>query len=308
MIRSLKKKKQTMMTMMAFVLATASYSQTTGSTDSSKQEQTATADTAQLIAMYDYELRTQNAEGVPVTDKMQIVVQIGRSVTKSMPSSAYSNSDDVSKPKIAEAYQEALMHIPTVWTGLPIGHTTVREFIFPHEYESTEETPKIAWGLTEDTMTVCGYLCRKASTTFRGVEWHVYYTDEIPSSAGPWRLSGLPGLIVRAESEAHTFCLSELREERTPITTPELTPDINRVKYEKLIKYRNEIYGNSKYAKNPLYHIADMSGSTQNGWTLSLGEYINHMDVINIGGKQYLLANGRPFLTSAHVYQPLEMK
>ena len=75
------------------------------------------------------------------------------------------------------------------------------------------------------------------------------------------------------------------------------------MKYAKLLKYRNEIYGNSQYAGNPLYYIAEF----QNG-TISLGGVINHMDVMDFGGKQYIYADGHPLLTKAHVYQPLEDK
>ena len=258
-------------------------------------------DTAQFVAVYDYECRTQNDEGTPVTDKMQVVVQVGRLLTKSMPFSAYSRTEELEETDIVASYQEALMHMPTVWTGLPLGQTTVREFIFPHEYESTEETPEIGWTLTEDTMTVSGYFCQKATAMFRGVEWNVYYTEDIPSSAGPWRLSGLPGLIVEAKSDAHTFHLAELRQESSPITTPDQNPDVQKTKYEKLMKHRNEIYGNSQYAKNPLYYIAEF-----NGRVISLGGAINHLVVLTIGGQDYLLADDRPLLTKAHLYQPLE--
>ena len=254
-------------------------------------------DTAQFVAIYDYECRTQNDEAAPVTDRMQVVVQVGRTVTKSMPFTAYPFTDEASKPDMAAGFQEALMHMPTVWTGLPNGQTTVREFIFPHEYEGSEETPEIAWTLTEDTMTVSGYLCQQATATFRGVEWRVWYTDEIPSSAGPWRLRGLPGLIVKAENDAHTFCLAELRMEASPITTPEQNPEVHRMKYAKLLKHRNEIYGNRQYAKKPTYYIPDLQGS------------ITDMSVLNHNGQQLLLANGgHPLLTKAHVYQPLEVK
>ena len=291
------------MTIMAFVLSTTTYSQTAVSLTSGELIQTEPSDTAQLVAVYDYELKTQNDEGVPVTDKMQIVVQIGHKVTKSMPFSAYSKADMSLEQTIVASYQEALMHVPTVWTGLPLGHTTVREFIFPHEYESTEETPEIGWTLTEDTMTVSGYQCRQAKATFRGVEWHAWYTDEIPSPAGPWRLGGLPGLIVQAESEAHTFTLVELRQEASSVTAPEKNPDVQKTKYDKLMKHRNEIYGNSQYAKNPVYYIAEL-----NGRVISLGGAINHLVVLEIGGQDYLLADDRPLLTKAHVYQPLEIK
>ncbi len=261
------------------------------------QAQVETVDTAQFVAVYGYECRTQNDEAAPVTDRMQVVVQAGRTVTKSMPYSAYPVYDDESEPDVAAGFQEALMHMPTVWTGLPTGETTVREFIFPHEYEGYEPTPDLAWTLTYDTLTVSGYLCQQATATFRGVEWHVWYTEEIPSSAGPWRLRGLPGLIVKAESEAHTFCLAGLRMEASPITAPEQNPEVHRMKYAKLLKHKNEIYSNREYAKNPSYYVPDLWGS------------ITDMIALNRNGQQLLLANGgHPLLTKAHVYQPLELE
>ncbi len=253
-------------------------------------------DTAQFVAVYDYECRTQDAEGTPVTDRMQVVVQVGRTVTKSMPLSAYQRTDEITSADAAMEFQEAMLHMPTVWTGYPEGQTTVREFIFPHDYEGYESTPDIVWTLTDDTLTVGGYLCQQATATHRGVAWTVCYTEEIPSSAGPWRLRGLPGLIVKAESEAHTFCLTELRKEASSITAPEHRPDVQRMKYAKLLKHRNEIYGNRQYATNPTYYVPDLGGS------------INNMDVLNHDGQQLVFANGRPLLTEAHVYQPLELK
>lgn len=252
-------------------------------------------DTTQFVAVYDYECRTQDDEGQNVTDKMQVVVQVGRTVTKSMPRSTYRQSDESEEADVMADYQEAFMHMPTVWTGYPDGHTTVREFIFPHEYEGYEPTTDIAWTLSDDTLTVSGYLCQQATATFREVEWHVWYTEEIPSSAGPWRLRGLPGLIVEAKSEAHTFRLAEVRQEASPITAPEQSPDMHRMEYAKLLKHKNAIYGNRQYAKNPMYYVPDLNGS------------ITDMSVLNHNGQQLVLANGgHPLLMKAHVYQPLE--
>ena len=252
-------------------------------------------DTAQFVAVYDYECRTQDAEGTPVTDRMQLAVQVGRTVTKSMPLSAYQRTDEITSAEAAIEFQEAMLHMPTVWTGYPEGQTTVREFIFPHDYEGYESTPDIVWTLTDDTLTVSGYHCQQATATFRGVEWHVWYTEEVPSSAGPWRLRGLPGLIVKAESEAHTFRLVEVRQEASPITAPDQSPDVHRMKYAKLLKHKNEIYGNREYAKNPMYYVPDLQGS------------IKDMSILNHNGQQLVLANGgHPLLMKAHVYQPLE--
>ena len=297
--------KKIMLTMMAFVLAIA------------VQGQVETIDTAQFVAVYDYECRTQDDEGQDVTDRMQVVVQVGRTVVKSMPRSAYRQRDE--SADIAADFQEAYMHMPTVWTGYPEGQTTVREFIFPHEYEGFERlrvgeqssgmpTPDIAWTLTDErlrvgeqssgiTLTVSGYLCQQATTTFRGVAWTAWYTEEIPSSAGPWRLRGLPGLIVEAKSEAHTFRLADVRQEASPITAPEQSPDVHRMKYAKLLKHKNEIYGNREYARNPTYYVPDLNGS------------ITDMSILNHNGQQLVLANGgHPLLMKAHVYKPIELE
>ena len=70
-------------------------------------------------------------------------------------------------------------------------------------YEEPITMPK--WTLHEDTMTVLGYLCKRATTHYLGRDWEVYYTPEIQLSRGPWKLWGLPGLITRATDSDHYF-------------------------------------------------------------------------------------------------------
>ena len=66
-------------------------------------------------------------------------------------------------------------------------------------YTYEDSTAQFAWTLLPDTVTVCGYVCRKAEATFRGIRWTAWYAPDIPIPAGPWKLNGLPGLIVRAD-------------------------------------------------------------------------------------------------------------
>ncbi|MEG1563970.1 MAG: GLPGLI family protein [Bacteroides sp.] len=68
--------------------------------------------------------------------------------------------------------------------------------------EEIEEQPK--WTLSEDTLTILSYSCRKAECRFKGRKWTAWFTTEIPSSEGPWKLGGLPGLILKAaDSQGH---------------------------------------------------------------------------------------------------------
>lgn len=71
------------------------------------------------------------------------------------------------------------------------------------------------WRIYEDTMTVCGYLCHKAVTHFRGRTWTVWYADELPIEGGPWKLHGLPGLILKA-TDTHAIHDFEAIEVRSP--------------------------------------------------------------------------------------------
>lgn len=61
-----------------------------------------------------------------------------------------------------------------------------------------ESIPEFDWEMLDGDSTVCDYPCKKAQTTFRGRTWTVWYTEEIPYSDGPWKLCGLPGLILKA--------------------------------------------------------------------------------------------------------------
>lgn len=60
------------------------------------------------------------------------------------------------------------------------------------------------WDIFEDSVqTIIGYECHKAVTKFRGREWAVWYADGIPVSLGPWKLNGLPGIILQAECDGY---------------------------------------------------------------------------------------------------------
>lgn len=68
-----------------------------------------------------------------------------------------------------------------------------------------EPIPTLVWELNEGDTIVCGYSCQRASTTFRGRTWKVWYAPDLPFQDGPWKLCGLPGLILKAEDAEGDF-------------------------------------------------------------------------------------------------------
>lgn len=72
-------------------------------------------------------------------------------------------------------------------------------------YKCIEKTPFQAWSFTADTLTVLGYVCQKATTFFRGRNYEAWFALEIPIKDGPWKLYGLPGLILKATTDDNSF-------------------------------------------------------------------------------------------------------
>lgn len=70
-------------------------------------------------------------------------------------------------------------------------------------YEETSE--EWNWTIGEATKEILGYECVEASTDFHGRKWTVWFTPEIPVQNGPWKFDGLPGLILKAESESGQY-------------------------------------------------------------------------------------------------------
>ncbi|MCY1529543.1 GLPGLI family protein [compost metagenome] len=70
-----------------------------------------------------------------------------------------------------------------------------------NNYLVEETAPKIDWKITKDTASFSGVLCQKATTYFKGRNWIAWYSPELPFQSGPWKLNGLPGLILEAHDE-----------------------------------------------------------------------------------------------------------
>lgn len=68
-----------------------------------------------------------------------------------------------------------------------------------------EPMAQFNWELEDGDTVICSYTCQRASTLFRGRVWKVWYAPELPYQDGPWKLQGLPGLIMKAEDTEGDF-------------------------------------------------------------------------------------------------------
>ena len=68
-----------------------------------------------------------------------------------------------------------------------------------------EAMPQFDWRLEEGDTIIAGYTCHKATTSYRGRVWTAFFTPDIPVDDGPWKLCGLPGLILKAKDNEGKF-------------------------------------------------------------------------------------------------------
>ena len=81
----------------------------------------------------------------------------------------------------------------------------------------------IDWKITNDTMSFSGIHCQKATALFRGRNWNAWFATELPFQSGPWKLHGLPGLIIDAYDDTKTvrFEFAGLENIKDEVTTVE---------------------------------------------------------------------------------------
>ena len=73
--------------------------------------------------------------------------------------------------------------------------------LFKKIYLTQEKIPKINWSIKNEFKALNNIQCQKAEGYFRGRTYIVWFTKDIPVSFGPWKLQGLPGLILEARDE-----------------------------------------------------------------------------------------------------------
>lgn len=131
---------------------------------------------------------------------------------------------------------EVYKHIPQKGT---LTYTDVlhNDFFFCYE----EPIPTLSWKLAEGDTIIIGYPCHKAVCQFRGRTWTAWYALDLPFDNGPWKLSGLPGLILAASESKNEFSFVATGIEQLRTTTiisfqPKRYEHLTPMKFQRLLK------------------------------------------------------------------------
>lgn len=127
-------------------------------------------------------------------------------------------------------------------------------------YEEPIYIPK--WSIHKEIKEVLGYRCQKATANYLGREWEVYFTSEIQLNKGPWKLWGLPGLILEARDNEDLFLfeLTGFHKLDSPVALTFIHQRSDGKEYEKINKTKY-IQFEKSYHENPISSIEFILGS-----------------------------------------------
>lgn len=148
----------------------------------------------------------------------------------------------------------------------------------------------VNWKLSEETKKIADFSVQKATTNFGGRKWTAWFTKEIPFSEGPYKFTGLPGLIVSLEDSENQFSFHLIKSKKLDKTYD--TKNILEVRYgEKPLMISEKVF-----IKKSLEYYEDPYQEDRKD--LKKGN-----TVIEIEGKQYTNPNDLiPLIKSEQEY------
>ncbi len=168
--------------------------------------------------------------------KEETMLRIGRkmsrycSVTKfNRDSLVYFNPDLYWKMEAESFYKDPKEHDRTtlkrsgrywcaIYKNYPQGKVTETAYFDMEDWRYEEDWEKPQWEISDSTKEILGYECMMATADYRGRRWTAWFTPEIPVQEGPWKLCGLPGLILEASDNGNVyhFIANGLRQSGIP--------------------------------------------------------------------------------------------
>ena len=101
-----------------------------------------------------------------------------------------------------------------------------------------EPHAELEWQIGDSVKTVLGYNCTMAETDYHGRHWTVWFTTDIPLRDGPWKLCGLPGLILEASETTgqHSFTATGIEKSDREMFPIYLKSNYDKMKRKDMLK------------------------------------------------------------------------
>lgn len=166
-----------------------------------------TIEPAEFTAQYEMTLLNDTVK-TQSRQEETMMLKIGKNSSRFYSYSKYMVDSLVAEAKTNGSSQEVIMdivkkYVPKVsyqiYKNYPSGKVTTLDRLAMSNFRCEEANEKPEWEILPDTMKILSYPCQKATCRFKGRDYEAWFTTEIPRSEGPWKLYGLPGLILKAQ-------------------------------------------------------------------------------------------------------------
>lgn len=146
---------------------------------------------------------------------------------------------DWSEYYFSEYFKDFTKNMLTVYTRMPLALEKANSYY-------VEEFTAFDWKIFTDTMSVMNYICQKATCHFRGRDYIAWFTMDIPINNGPWKFSGLPGLILKisdTEKQYNFECIGiEQSTRKFPIKKHNGFDNYGKKDRLQLLKFEKEVH------------------------------------------------------------------
>lgn len=122
-------------------------------------------------------------------------------------------------------------------------------------YTYEEERP-LHWKILSETTKIGDYKVQKAETDFGGRKWTAWFTTDLPYQDGPYKFSGLPGLVVKAEDAEGDYSFDLMKNYKIA-DFPEMNTFGNVMK----VKRTDYVKQQEKYKSDPTAFMNSQRGS-----------------------------------------------
>lgn len=108
-----------------------------------------------------------------------------------------------------------------------------------------EPFDEIEWEICDSSAVILGYDCVMARTGYHGRGWTAWFAPELPVPFGPWKLRGLPGLILKAEADnGNGFAATGIERSDRVITPIYSEDEYSKVDRKKALADQEYYYDN----------------------------------------------------------------
>lgn len=120
---------------------------------------------------------------------------------------------------------------------------------------SYEEDRPLNWKILSETTKIGEYKVQKAETEFGGRKWTAWFTTDLPYQDGPYKFSGLPGLVVKAEDADGDYSFDLMKNYKIS-DFPEMTTFGNVIK----VKRTDYVKQQEKFKTDPASFMGGQRG------------------------------------------------